>query len=862
MNNLNYRPQLRLTAVHNGPLRGDQLNQYGFYDAGIMRQMLNLTGTGEARIWALPIPKNNQDFTFVQNLIYDPKTQYALVDKNKIVICVISDSPGWMSAMNKLGYEVNSGPKTNKRLKSAHRPTLLNYTFDNLNVKIVEPYEYSRYDFFQENLDFDNAVVSKYRDPAVVERLLDGGFVISSRLIQAAVQNMPNFDPITSEDTRDYYYDPIIRKSMVKELLSARVFNARIICPLGFIKGNAIVADLPEGIDVITSSTNIKKEIRLTTGYQFQAEPQGSKKKVLTDDQTIINFPKLFPLQDMELWLSNEYEMMFNRAINNDLLTNWRQIYQRQWRDDQDLEENEARARSMYSAYRWTAGDMKLTESPWLFESVSISHAAPLKSRVPIPCALYEQIIPESLARMAGYDVTVEEYQIIRLNDVEVHVVNDLDWLEMYESHGGHDQDDFFKIFYREFEGGVYDGEKSVIAVRSPNGYGEYTVFNYVEGNYAPSWEMADGTIVQFPKIDGQDWPKRLSEIIDYGAVSYTGLPSESLPKQIRSGPYTQEDVLRDIRIAMSGGNVGGFVNASMCHSMVVSSHRPIQLCSLEDAIDKCINPDSAEDVAAIDQESFLMMREVIQSGKPIDQSFWTTRGCYRFANETELENINLQPGHLTLMFRMCSKYYAAYITKVRSWSQSNCKHRDIIHQLGSRLYGIAQPVLNDFRMKIHNVNSLDASASTGHIERNNWETMYLTIAQKIQSFERVEDQHDFVLALASVSINKPTSAGKISDQIVMNRIVYPYFEAALQYYGIAKVPFFSIKNNSVRIERYQNVEFYWTDKDGEVQMFTNPLEYQKAHKLDSSISFKMPSPTGEINNQLTALNNMVIKTS
>jgi hypothetical protein len=95
-----------------------------------------------------------------------------------------------------------------------------------------------------------------------------------------------------------------------------------------------------------------------------------------------------------------------------------------------------------------------------------------------------------------------------------------------------------------------------------------------------------------------------------------------------------------------------------------------------------------------------------------------------------------------------------------------------------------------------------------------------------------------------------------------MNRIVYPYFEAALQYYGIAKVPFFSIKNNSIRIERYQNVEFYWTDKDGEVQMFTNPLEYQKAHKLDSSISFKMPSPTGEINNQLTALNNMVIKTS
>lgn len=860
MNNLYYQPELRLTAVHNGPLRGDQLNQYGFYDAGIMRQMLNLVGTGEARIWALPIPKNNQDFMFVQNLIYNPKVQYALVDKDKIVICVISDSPGWMSAMNKLGYEVNSGPKTNKRLKSAHRPTLLNYTFDNLNIKVVEPYAYSRYDFFEEDLNCDTAVVKKYRNPEVVERLLDGGFVISSRLVQEAVKNLPNYDPTVSEDTRDYYYDPIIRKTMVKELLASRVYNARIICPLGFIKGNAIVADLPEGIDVITSSTNIKKEIRLTTGYQFQAEPQGSKKKVLTDDQTIINFPKLFPLEDMDMWLREEYELMFSKATTNNLLTNWRQIYQRQWRDDEDPEENEARARSLYSAYRWTAGDMRLTESPWLFQSVAISNSAPLKSRVPIPCALYEQIIPESLARMAGYDVTVEEYDIIRLNDVEVHVVNDLDWLEMYESHGGHDQDDFFKIFYREFEGGYMNGDKVVIAVRSPNGYGEYTVFNYVEGNYAPSWEKSDGTVVQFPKVNGENWPQRLSEAIEYGKVSYTGLPSKSLPKEDRSGPYTQEDVLRDIRIAMSGGNVGGFVNASMCHSMVISSHRPIQLCSLEDAIDKCINPDNVADVVAIDQESYAMMREVIQSGLPIDQSFWVTRGCYRFATATELETVNLQPTLLTNMFRLCAKYRAEYIARVISWAQQNCKYREIIHQLGARLYGVAMPVLNDFRMKIHNVNSTDASASTGNIERNGWELLYLSIVQKIQSFERLEDQHDFVLALASVSMNKPTTAGKISDQIVMNRFVYSYFEAALQYYGIAKVPFFSIKNGNVRIERYQNVEFYWTNKDGEVEMFTDALAYQRAHRLDSPISFKMPPPTGEINSQLTALNNMVIK--
>jgi hypothetical protein len=208
----------------------------------------------------------------------------------------------------------------------------------------------------------------------------------------------------------------------------------------------------------------------------------------------------------MEYWLSEEYEKMFQEALNGKLLSNWKNIYQRTWKDKVDPEDEEAQARMQYVGYRWVAMGMKVTESPWMFETLATSHAKPLKSKIPIPCAVYEQIISESLARMAGYEIEVEQGTIQRLSELEVHVVNDLDWIEMYASHGGCDQDDFFKLFYREFEGGDLDGHKSVIVARSPNGIGEYSIFKYVEGAWHPHWLTSTGEKITFPKVSGRGW--------------------------------------------------------------------------------------------------------------------------------------------------------------------------------------------------------------------------------------------------------------------------------------------------------------------------------------------------------------------
>jgi hypothetical protein len=67
-----------------------------------------------------------------------------------------------------------------------------------------------------------------------------------------------------------------------------------------------IVSDnLPLDVDVINSAANIKKEVTYTGGYRLLAEPQGPKSRVITDDQTVINFPKLFVALLVVGWAEN-----------------------------------------------------------------------------------------------------------------------------------------------------------------------------------------------------------------------------------------------------------------------------------------------------------------------------------------------------------------------------------------------------------------------------------------------------------------------------------------------------------------------------------------------------------------------------
>lgn len=831
MANETYRPNVRLKAMANGPLRSNNDYQFGFYDIGVLRHALEHSGAPEYRVAALPIPTNRFDLDDLEKLISNPNVQYALVDKNKVVVTIIDGHKGWMSVLKDMGFKVKGGGKTAKRMKSFHRASLLNAHFDHLNIQWVEPDQFSRYNFTTEEGWADEIC-----NPDVVSRLLDGGVVISSRLVHEALNNLPTYQPDKTLDVNEYYYDPTVRRSLMKYLANSKVFNGRILFADGMIKGNFFVRDdMPEDIDIITSRENLKKEIKYDGGFRFLAEPQGPKSRVITDDQTVINLPKLFRKADMEMWLQEEYEKMFQNAIRGNIITDWKSVFMRNFsRENQDIEDIEAQSRISYVGYRWVSMGMSITHSPWLFETLAVSHAKPLQKRIPIPCSVYEQVIPESLARMAGHDILVEEGTIRRINSLGVHVVNDFDWLEMYESHGGHDQDDFFKCFYRTIENNGRK-DKSVIIVRSPNGYGEYSIFRYVEGEWFPTWTKSDGEVVSFPEVNGRGWPERLSTSIRSGAVTYLGLPSESKPSDRTDddGEYSVADVMRDVQIAMKGGNVGRYVNAAMLHSMVIAKHRPVQLCSLEGAIDGCTQTSDQDDRTAIDTEAEIMVKEVLDSSKPIDRDFWFSRFRSLARKHPEVETYE---GKITQINTLCNHYYNEYVKRVVAHSQEFIRPPDIVHELGQRLYFHALPVLRNFRMSIFNANAADIVQFNSGIKRNEWEDLYGGIVAKIESFERIQDRHDFVLALYSASIKNPTSNGKVTDQIVMNRLVYPYLEAAMIHYGIGNKVIMSFVNGQVNLNEFRASTWSHPDENGNLVEFNDVFAYQAHHAKFSPV--------------------------
>jgi hypothetical protein len=287
----------------------------------------------------------------------------------------------------------------------------------------------------------------------------------------------------------------------------------------------------------------------------------------------------------------------------------------------------------------------------------------------------------------------------------------------------------------------------------------------------------------------------------------------------------------------MIGGGVGGFVNATMLHSSVFHKHRSYQLCSLEDAIDGCVQTNDPADRQAIEQEAKNLVKEVLDSGLPVDRVFWEMKNFDYYLKPGQW--VEKYDGKITQLYSLMRQKYDLYYKRIYEYSQTEARPNEVIHKFGYRLELHALPILNTFRMMIANANQQMNSDLGGTVDHSGWDNLYQHIVDQIESYENESDRHDLVLGLLSCSLKHPTSAGKISDQIVMNRYVFPYLEKALQYYGLAKVVSFQRnKDNSIRVIQSRADQWIGRDKDGGFLTFEDALEYQRFRSGISSISF------------------------
>ncbi len=472
---------------------------------------------------------------------------------------------------------------------------------------------------------------------------------------------------------------------------------------------------------------------------------------------------------------------------------------------------------------------MKITDSPWLTEQMArnilsvIQTSDSNKMRIPAPCAIRCQVVSQSLASMSGCDLDIEVGSIRWLPEQDVLVVHDYDWLEMYESHGGMDLDDFFVAYWR-----LIDGERKVVIMRSPNDYGEYSVFDYVEGDWYPTERVSAGTI-EFPPVPTYPglWPKRLSEAVRDGEIEYLGLPSTRMdPEDSVRRLYNRSDVRAALLNNVDSQTcVGANVNARSLDSDTNRRHRPVQLTTMESCIDTGAQGGCAEDIDAVTTEAHQIVQAIINDPDeaPIDAYLWETRFARILGTPFDPKRIRYD-GHMTQIHNFRLRFAEEYMEMVRDFVNNHVAQNldPRIHELGARYLSRGYDLMTYSRQALVGIQSNNKRRATA----DDWEAIHTYMLREIDKCGAESDRHDMMLGLLSACHKVPAaSTGRVSDQLVMNPALFDPLMAALRYYGIAAHLFI---NDDGQIERRftESWELPCTNCD-DVGITVNPLEWQ-----------------------------------
>jgi hypothetical protein len=741
------------------------------------------------------LPKgNNQHLNQIYQLLKQPETVYSYVDEGDVTIVQIEGWDRSQTPMSTLGWTINAGPKTFKRLKTLNRPFRLWSKPDRpLRVYVVEDDSYT-------NEDVEGLTDTEK------ERLLDGAFVISRNLYSQCLSNV-RFPVLGHDEDPSFNVDYYRSEEYLRQAQFFHAFNARIFGPMefsgimkndtanGMLKGEAFIhaSDTCERmhVDIICARSALKFEVYNTETTYVLLEPQKAKKfGVNSDLQSMITLPGVYQPEDVKSWIRDYLLANFENLKNDKIMESWFDMASpffnssTRWFDQNDLT-----TLTKWNARAWLMSGRRVTESPWLFEQLgnaiakSIQSTDASKLRFPIPCAVRAQVISQSFASMAGEDIVVPEGAARWSEALESIVVNDLDWLEMYRSHGGHDLDDFFVAYYR-----TYRNCRKIIIVRSPNDFGEYSMFDFVEGDWCPIFERHDGSFIYFPEIshDPSLWSKRLSEVVSDEEIIYTGLPSESQPKQQTGGSYGMQHVLNLIQNnSGSAACVGANVNARALWALSTNRHRSVQLTSMENCIDTGTQGGSAEDADAVMAEAKDIVQQIVSDPTlMIDEYMWMSRFANIFGIPFDRSRLTANT-HISEAHRFRINASKSFMKLVRDHAQTNfvnsCDPQ--VHRLGQRYLRLAYQVLTNTRLAMVGMQPVGEQ----NLVPRDWQNVHSLVLEEIERCESEVDRHDFMMALYSVCFKVPArTSGKVSDQLVMNPHVFPYLMSAMRFYGLA----------------------------------------------------------------------------
>ena len=479
--------------------------------------------------------------------------------------------------------------------------------------RIMRPYFVSG--FFEP----DNVRVAYMEQSPEEAKVWDGAGLISRKMLRKMI--LP--DDLS----------PAKRDRLEQELRHARRVEFTVMTPKGQDKGHAIVADdlrddNGRPVDFLLPR-DTKREVRLDNGRTFVGLSfVHGHNDMRLDIQSLINLHPFFQEEQLLDWLHDEGEL-FAQSIENGT------VGEAMARIDRHttLEEVQSWPLREYLASgghpMWFRSHVKGLMNQHLKR---LNHSTLEKMRLPIPGGRH-YVMPEAVGKRAGIKGLDVPRGHIHIDDKRGTAwVNDEDWLALPDSPknegiagilGGADHDD--ALWLHPFTD--HDGEKKVLAWRSPNQAGEYVVLKptacterrpgsqaEVAVSHDLLWSMADGEAVSYPQADSRQLPPR----VDFTETAYLGLVDPNAARSLGTGEAYRVEVMETAveQAIANQGALGMYCNSLMLNKALYGRLPDNPPAPLEDIIDSAVK--TGADLSQVVSWNYANSREILESRIPI----------------------------------------------------------------------------------------------------------------------------------------------------------------------------------------------------------------------------------------------------
>lgn len=622
--------------------------------------------------------------------------------------------------------------------------------------------------------------------------LLDGASLISEDVVLDCISNL-------SYPTHKYFNYEVIRRYMLDQLvfngvLVGRLINAETGENLNMMgKGQYLRCTLPEGVDVITTPENLKSEISGTGPAFVGIEPQGPK-VAREDQQTVANQQFLCQPADCRTRLDDDATNNLRHVFNGKFRESTQRLSSLVYRADNAFTETSFAAVQKWRTEAWALHSGSYLWSPWLTQQIASMWVRTLgygtaswnnRLHVKIPCAMRAQVVTEKLVNTWRYfqgidPMTVAPGHLCYDPTLKVGVVSNDDWENIvYDSHGGCDLDDFFVLRWV-----TIDGEPKIVINRSPNARGEYSIWDYTEGDWFPTHTNSKDEEITFPDLSTEFAPMQILEALDKEITRYVPLPSETRIRAKNAGHQIYDNTSCLGAIAKVMNIEGGYGQYELAvrarNSQDPFTFDEIAIYS-EAAVDAFAQAALVEDQQFILADRDRIVSGIIESFIPVDDYIGP-----RLGNNNIMTTPNGPISNLKIIIR---EVVERYQNTVRA-EISSLEEPQFLIELGeNRHIDTARMLLKHVRASMFVANST-ADAVTAQVTRGANIDQNDILVEYFAKIPEGRTCHDFAMAFWHACWTTPTSSGRITDQPVFGTEAYEYVLEALIYFGIVHRPF------------------------------------------------------------------------